>query len=134
MKAEMIAVNIGVAPLSIPATPESIHCCAIGKMVVGMAIQIRARVAIVGQSSRGIDVGGADCRHRGAEQGAQGHHVDEEEHGIGPDSNRQPEDDRHQFRTERHTLIAEQREAQFQVNALLLCLMHRSLVYHTPTQ
>ena len=52
----MIAVKIGTAPLSIPATAESIHCCAIGKSVSGMATQTTARSATRGRSSRRIGV------------------------------------------------------------------------------
>ena len=50
----MTAVKIGVDPLSIPATAESIHCWAIGKMVNGMASQMSPRTAIRGASERGI--------------------------------------------------------------------------------
>ena len=52
----MIAVKIGTAPLSIPATAESIHCWAIGKRVSGMATQTTARSATRGRSSRRIGV------------------------------------------------------------------------------
>ena len=52
----MIAVKIGTAPLSIPATAESIHCWAIGKSVSGIATQTTARSATRGRSSRRIGV------------------------------------------------------------------------------
>ncbi len=48
------AVKIGVAPLSIPAIAESIHCWAMGNRVNGIATHTAASNAIRGQSARSI--------------------------------------------------------------------------------
>ena len=43
----------GIPLLSIPATDESIHCCAIGNMVSGNAIHVTPSSAILGIAARG---------------------------------------------------------------------------------
>ncbi len=49
----MSTVNNGIAALSIPVMDELIHCCAIGNMLSGNAIQKNPSAATLGQADRG---------------------------------------------------------------------------------